>query len=116
MSDTEEEDAMAEVVPLDSPARHAANPMRTEDWDHVERVIDAHATLTRKKYVAGRDEHGGNCWEKPGMLQHALDEAADLPVYLHTAKEQIHELAADLRAGHLSCVDAAEALERLLKP
>lgn len=87
--------------------------MRAEDWAHVERVIDAHGSLTRVKYQAGRLEHGGDCWAKPGMLAHATDEAADLPVYLHTAKEQCRKFADKLRSGEASALEAAEFLDRL---
>jgi hypothetical protein len=66
---------------------------------HVGRVLDAHTEIIRSKYRAGQKEHGGNCWEKPGMLAHAMDEAADLPVYLHTLWEQIQKIAIDLENG-----------------
>jgi hypothetical protein len=48
---------------------------------HVTRDIDA-------KYRAGQIEHGGNLWEKPGMLEQAIAEALDLCVYLYTLQEQ----------------------------
>lgn len=41
------------------------------------------------KYRAGQEEHGGNIWEKPGMLEHAIEEVLDLAVYLYTLKGQI---------------------------
>ena len=41
------------------------------------------------KYRAGQIEHGGNIWEKPGMLEHAIEEAIDLVVYLYTLRDQI---------------------------
>lgn len=69
--------------------------MRPEDWAHVERVIQKLTNLTRNKYSAGRKSHGGACWLKPGMLAHAQDEAADLPVYLFTLEEQLTALAAE---------------------
>jgi hypothetical protein len=77
------------------PADERKNPMRPEDVAHVDRVIADHASLTREKYSAGREEHGGSCWEKPGMLAHALDEASDLSVYLWTLREQLTRIAHD---------------------
>jgi hypothetical protein len=81
---------------------------------HVGRVLDAHTGIIKSKYRAGQKEHGGNCWEKPGMLAHAMDEAADLPVYLHTLWEQIQEIAVDLENG-LPGEDGAARLYRLMQ-
>jgi hypothetical protein len=77
------------------PSDGRKNPMRPEDHAHVERVITDHASLTREKYSNGREEHGGDCWTKPGMLAHALDEASDLSVYLWTLREQLLRIASE---------------------
>lgn len=69
--------------------------MTSDQIDHISRVLAQHNTLTAGKYRDGQAEHGGNCWEKPGMLAHALDEAADLPVYLWSLREQLLAIAAD---------------------
>lgn len=69
------------------------NPMRPEDIRHVEHVVRLHTDLTRNKYAAGRSEHGGDCWAKPGMLAHAIEESADLPVYLWTLRDQLLKIA-----------------------
>jgi hypothetical protein len=82
------------------------NPMRPEDHEHVEDVIRQHAELTREKYSAGREEHGGDCWAKPGMLAHAIDESSDLTVYLHTLRKQMLDLADDCDRQGLSIVGA----------
>lgn len=82
---------------------------------HIGRVIDAQTALMRDKYRKGQKEHGGNCWEKPGMLAHAMDEAADLPVYLHTLWEQINEIACGLEDGSISGEDGAARLYRLMQ-
>lgn len=82
---------------------------------HVQRVLDAHTGLIARKYRAGQKEHGGNCWEKPGMLAHAMDEAADLPVYLHTLQEQLEVIALMLREGLYSGEEGADAIERLMQ-
>jgi hypothetical protein len=84
----------------------STNQMRPEDHEHVEDVIRQHSELTRDKYRAGRLEHGGDCWAKPGMLAHAIDESADLPVYLQTLRKQMLDLAADCDRQGLSIVGA----------
>lgn len=106
---------MVELVPLDSPARRAAHPMRNEDHAHVERLIELQGALTRRKYANGRGEHGGDLWAKPGMLTHAIEEVTDLSVYLLTLRDQCSHIAADLRSGGITAADAAEALDRLLR-
>ena len=73
----------------------STNPMRPSDWAHVESVNERQTNLTRNKYCEGRKFHGGDCWAKPGMLAHAQDEAADLPVYLWTLRDQLTTLAAE---------------------
>jgi hypothetical protein len=90
------------------------NPMRPEDHDHVEGVINRHADLTRDKYSNGREEHGGDCWAKPGMLAHAIDESSDLPVYLWTLRDQILDLAHKFDDGTISLKAAAIELRRLV--
>lgn len=69
--------------------------MTADQIDHIGRVLAQHNTLTAGKYRDGQIEHGGNCWEKPGMLAHALDESSDLSVYLFTLREQLLALADD---------------------
>ena len=86
--------------------------MTGDQRDHIARVLRAHNGLTQRKYEAGQVEHGGNCWQKPGMLAHALDEHADLTVYLQTTIEQLSEVASDLRKHGLP--DWAERIERVL--
>jgi len=41
------------------------------------------------KYVTGQKEHGGNLWEKEGLLDMAIDEAIDQVIYLLTLKKQL---------------------------
>lgn len=55
---------------------------------HLARILGQFSTDLRAKYEAGQAEHGGNLWEKPGMLENAIAEAIDLVVYLYTLKEQ----------------------------
>lgn len=86
-------------ISIDAP--QAYNEMRPQDWVHVGSVIQQHGDLTRDKYANGRKEHGGDCWAKPGMLSHALDESSDLSVYLWTLRQQLLDLANECdREGH----------------
>lgn len=55
---------------------------------HLGRILDRFNADTRAKYEAGQAEHGGNLWEKPGMLEQAIAEAIDMVVYLYTLQEQ----------------------------
>jgi hypothetical protein len=41
------------------------------------------------KFRAGQIEHGGNIWEKPGMLEHAIEEVLDMAVYLYVLRDQL---------------------------
>lgn len=73
-----------------------------ERREHLARVLHRHTALVGQKYWAGQVEHGGQCWEKPGMLAHGLDEVADLTVYLWTAREQLLALAERCEAHDLT--------------
>ncbi len=55
---------------------------------HLDRIVEKLTADIRAKYEAGQQEHGGNIWEKPGMLQHAYAEVLDLAVYILTLMEQ----------------------------
>ncbi len=57
--------------------------------DHLKRVESQFLDLVRNKYVAGKIEHGGNLWEKDGIIDKAIEEVVDLVVYLLTLKEQM---------------------------
>lgn len=55
---------------------------------HLQRVLKQFNAGARAKYENGQREHGGNLWQKPGMLEQAIDEAIDLVIYLLTLREQ----------------------------
>jgi hypothetical protein len=59
--------------------------------EHLQRVIDGFSRDVRAKYEKGQQEHGGNLWQKPGMVDHAIEEVLDLAVYLYTLREQLAE-------------------------
>jgi hypothetical protein len=56
---------------------------------HLQRILDQFNAELRQKYEKGQQEHGGHMWLKPGMLDHAIEEAQDLVVYLYTLREQL---------------------------
>lgn len=85
-----------------------------DQWDHIDRLADRQSKLMWAKYIKGQQEHGGNLHEKPGMLAHAIDEATDLPVYLHTLVEQMQALVQKLREGFITKDEAADEIERWL--
>lgn len=42
-----------------------------------------------QKYLRGQAEHGGQLWQKSGLLDMAIDEAIDQVIYLLTLREQL---------------------------
>ncbi|HUR19845.1 MAG TPA: hypothetical protein VMZ90_03500 [Vicinamibacterales bacterium] len=62
--------------------------MDAEHQAHATRILSKFNADLLAKYEAGQAEHGGNLWEKRGMLEHAIEEAIDMVVYLYTLKEQ----------------------------
>jgi hypothetical protein len=55
---------------------------------HLTRILTSFNAAARVKYAKGQREHGGNLWEKGGLLDMALEEAIDQVIYLWTLKEQ----------------------------
>lgn len=55
---------------------------------HLGRVLSQFNAEARAKYCRGQAEHKGNLWEKPGLLENAIEEAIDQVVYLMTLREQ----------------------------
>lgn len=66
--------------------------MNAEHQAHALAIVTEMSNRTLSKYEAGAREHGGNLWEKPRIIDMALDEVTDLGVYLITLKSQIEEL------------------------
>ena len=79
---------------------------------HLQRVISFWVKFLTAKFWRGQVEHGGNLWEKPGMLRHVEAETADLLAYVATLREQLAETLADLRA--LRYERATDRLEEIL--
>lgn len=66
--------------------------MTDEQNNHLNGILNDVDDLIAKKYEKGAKEHGGNLWEKKGLIDMAIDEAIDQVVYLLTLREQL-ELA-----------------------
>jgi hypothetical protein len=117
MSAEDMEDAMSEVVPLDSPSRRLIDDrvMTPPREAHLERIVSKHAAGMRAKYLEGQRANGGDLFAKPGMLAHALAENVDQTCYLRSLEEQIEHLARELRAGGITQEQAAAALERMVR-
>lgn len=64
---------------------------------HLKAVIAADIDA---KYRAGQIEHGGNIWEKPGMLDHAIEEVLDMAVYLYTLRDQLRDREPEAVGAH----------------
>ena len=71
--------------------------MTNSDKEHLKRVVHQAGQLIIKKYVRGVKEHGGHLWQKPGLLDEAINEAIDQVVYLLTLKEQLGDRSIDLK-------------------
>ncbi len=56
---------------------------------HLRRILKQFNAESTAKYAKGQREHGGNLWQKEGVLDCAIEEAIDLVVYLYTLKEQL---------------------------
>jgi hypothetical protein len=63
---------------------------------HLARILAEFSLDLDAKYRAGQEEHGGNMWEKKGMLTHAIQEAIDQVVYLYTLREQMRARGIDI--------------------
>lgn len=60
---------------------------------HIEGIVERVSADLRTKYAAGQKEHGGNLWEKPGMIDYAIEEVLDLAVYLYTLRDDLRRLS-----------------------
>jgi hypothetical protein len=68
--------------------------MYTSNEHHKQAILSVFEHEFVSKYDKGAIEHGGRIWEKPGMLEEAINEAIDLVVYLFTLRDQINALKA----------------------
>jgi hypothetical protein len=117
----ETDDAMSEVVefkPRDAGSRTVADPsdMTPQREAHRDLIVARHAAEMRQRYTDGQRSNGGDLFAKPGMLAQALEENIDEAFYLRTLGGQLSDLAQALRDGAFTTLEAAAAIERLLRP
>jgi hypothetical protein len=72
--------------------------MSPDQENHLASLISWVAENLDDKYRAGQKEHGGNLWEKPGMLYCLKQEVWDQLSYVFTLDEQIREADPSLHA------------------
>jgi len=63
--------------------------MTPEREAHLKSIQDTFCEQVKEKYLRGQSLHGGNLYEKEGMLDMALEEVLDLYVYLITLKQNV---------------------------
>lgn len=71
-------------------------PLTQEQEAHLSEICFEVEDLIETKYTAGASEHGGNLWEKEGLIDEAIAEAIDQVVYLLTIKKQLERAGVDL--------------------
>ena len=73
--------------------------MTQEQELHLQQIKDFVCEQIDKKYRKGVEEHGGNLWEKTGMVDKAFEEIIDIFTYLFVTKNQVSEGRIDLLQG-----------------
>jgi hypothetical protein len=68
--------------------------MYSSDEHHLQAILASFEAEVSDKYRKGAAEHGGHLWEKPGMIDEAMNEVLDLYVYLYTLRDQIRAVKA----------------------
>lgn len=59
--------------------------------EHIDSITTKFKELATDKYFKGAKEHGGNLWDKQGLIDMAIEEAIDQVIYLMTLKQQIDD-------------------------
>ena len=59
--------------------------------EHIDSITASFKELATAKYFKGAKEHGGNLWDKQGLIDMAIEEAIDQAIYLMTLKQQIND-------------------------
>lgn len=70
--------------------------MKKANKDHMLRVSADFVIAYQKKYPKGQKQHGGNLWQKPGMLKNMEEEILDQWSYYHVMKEQLVSILVDI--------------------
>ena len=98
------------------PRTHAMTPgWWTLDHEaHLQRLLAWVATHVDRKYRRGQAEHGGQLWEKPGLLAELHAETFDLLAYGQTLDEHAGQIFQDFDAGRVTAEDALARVRALL--
>lgn len=59
---------------------------------HLELIKNSFCGKVDGKYRTGQEEHGGNLYEKTGLVAMAIEEAVDQYTYLTTLEQQREEM------------------------
>ena len=83
---------------------------------HLADLLDTVMVDLASKYLNGQKEHGGHLHRKPGLLQHAKEEALDQIAYLYSLEQQHLEACDLLRDGlaHQEWSSVAKAYNLLI--
>ena len=65
--------------------------MTKDQTKHMEASLERFQEMGAKKYKAGQKEHGGNLWQKPGMLDNMEEEVVDMWHYIQALRVQLEE-------------------------
>lgn len=63
--------------------------MTKDQEEHLELNVEDTVRRMKQKYHAGQVEHGGDLWNKKGMLTNIENEVADLNNYIPTLRGQL---------------------------
>jgi hypothetical protein len=66
--------------------------LTAQQQNHLEEILSDQQDRTITKYVKGQQEHGGDLWDKPGMLENLEDEITDLIAYKYTLRIQLKQV------------------------
>lgn len=66
--------------------------------EHSRQVTKEFARLMLIKYAKGQKEHKGFLWEKPNLLDMAIEEVVDLAFYLISLKQQSVDKPVDIKS------------------
>ena len=66
--------------------------MDKQSEQHLSDIVTHLAFEIDKKYRKGKKEHGGQLWDKPGMLKMLMAELYDAPTYGFTLNQQLRQV------------------------
>ncbi len=85
--------------------------MNKEQTLHAASCLDLFNEEAALKYSMGQKEHGGNMWEKPGMLRNAYMECIDFMFYTSVIGQQVDAAKEALENGDMmTCWEILEGL------